>query len=252
MVYPDGVVEVVEGVDSHGVPEISVEVPDSARPIERVSFTRMVDGSEIDLFIVDQAVFDEIYDGYFQRYGHEPETLPPGKFLTVANSELYQSFNALFVVAFTPLIVAFFQFLVSRGKGVTTARKVFYGLCLTTLSLLIMVVAGLFSDGGAVKVSSLWLISFYAIVTLGELCLSPMGLSLVTKLSPKRLVGLTMGGWFLATAFGNNFSGFFGGIQHLMSPVAFFAVLAGLAGLAALFIYLLLPKLDAAIKQYGA
>ena len=45
-----------------------------------------------------------------------------------------------------------------------------------------------------------------------------MGLSLVTKLSPKRLVGLTMGGWFLATAFGNNFSGFFGGIQHLMEP----------------------------------
>ena len=252
MVYPDGVVQVVEGVDSHGVPEISVEVPDSAKPIERVSFTRLVDGSEIDLFIVDQAVYDEIYDGYFQRYGKEPQTLPPGKFLTVANSELYQSFNALFVVAFTPLIVAFFQFLLSRGRAVTTARKVFYGLLLTTLSLLVMVVAGLFSDGGAVKVSSLWLISFYAIVTVGELCLSPMGLSLVTKLSPKRLVGLTMGGWFLATAFGNNFSGFFGGIQHLMSPVAFFAVLAFLAGSAALFIYLLLPKLDAAIKQYGA
>jgi POT family proton-dependent oligopeptide transporter len=129
---------------------------------------------------------------------------------------------------------------------------VFYGLLLTTLSLLLMVVAGLFSDGGSVKVSALWLIGFYAIVTIGELCLSPMGLSLVTKLSPKRLVGLTMGGWFLATAFGNNFSGFFGGIQHLMSPVAFFAVLAGLAALAALFIYLLLPKLDAAIQKYGA
>jgi dipeptide/tripeptide permease len=79
-----------------------------------------------------------------------------------------------------------------------------------------------------------------------------MGLSLVTKLSPKRLVGLTMGGWFLATAFGNNFSGFFGGIQHLMSPVAFFLLLAGLAGLVALFILAVLPRLDTAITKYGA
>ena len=251
-VYPDGVVTVVEATDSHGAPQITVEVPDSARPIRQVAFVRTVDGTEIGLYVVDRQTFDEIYDGYFQRYGKEPEKLPPGQFLRVANPELYQSFNPFFVIAFTPLVVAFFQFLVSRGRGVSTARKVFYGLVLTTLSLLLMVVAGLFSDGGSVKVSALWLIGFYAIVTLGELCLSPMGLSLVTKLSPKRLVGLTMGGWFLATAFGNNFSGFFGGIQHLMSPVAFFAVLAGLAAAAALFIYLLLPKLDAALQKYGA
>jgi dipeptide/tripeptide permease len=246
------VVTVIEGLDSHGTPQITVEVPDSARPVRQVAFVRNLEGAEIGLFVVDRQTFDEIYDGYFERYGKEPEKLPPGQFLRVANPELYQSFNPLFVIAFTPLVVAFFQFLVSRGRGVSTARKVFYGLVLTTLSLLLMVVAGLFSDGGSVKVSALWLIGFYAIVTLGELCLSPMGLSLVTKLSPKRLVGLAMGGWFLATAFGNNFSGFFGGIQHLMSPVAFFAVLAGLAALAALFIYLLLPKLDAALQKYGA
>ena len=61
-----------------------------------------------------------------------------------------------------------------------------------------------------------------------------------------------MGGWFMATAFGNNFSGFFGGIQHMMSPVAFFLLLAGLAGLVALFIFSVLGKLDTAIKKYGA
>jgi POT family proton-dependent oligopeptide transporter len=90
------------------------------------------------------------------------------------------------------------------------------------------------------------------IVTLGELCLSPMGLSLVTKLSPRRLVGLTMGGWFLATAFGNNLSGFFGGIQGLMDPMYFFLVLAGLSALVALFIFMVLPRLDRAITKYGA
>ncbi|MCK4350319.1 MAG: MFS transporter, partial [Candidatus Krumholzibacteria bacterium] len=194
----------------------------------------------------------EIYDNYRQRYGKEPRLLPPGRFLRVANSELYQSFNPLFVILFTPLIVTFFGFLVTRGRGISTARKVFYGLVLTTISLLIMAVAGLLSDNGSVKVGAYWLVGFYAIVTIGELCLSPMGLSLVTKLSPKRLVGLAMGGWFLATAFGNNFSGFFGGIQGRMTPVSFFLVLAAMAAASSLFIYLLLPKLDAAIKKYGA
>jgi POT family proton-dependent oligopeptide transporter len=79
-----------------------------------------------------------------------------------------------------------------------------------------------------------------------------MALSLVTKLSPKRLVGLTMGGWFVATAFGNNFSGFFGGLQSQMDPMWFFALLAGISAAVALLILLLLPKLDAAIKRYGA
>jgi POT family proton-dependent oligopeptide transporter len=93
---------------------------------------------------------------------------------------------------------------------------------------------------------------FYMVVTLGELCLSPMGLSLVTKLTPKRLVGVAMGGWFVATAFGNNLSGFFGGIQGLMDPMYFFLLLAGLSALVALFLFAVLPKLDRAIRQYGA
>jgi dipeptide/tripeptide permease len=164
---------------------------------------------------------------------------------------LFQSLNALFVVVFTPLLVLVFGALASRKRDVSTARKMFYGLCLTTASLLLMAVAGLFSDGGASKVSGLWLVGFYAIITIGELMLSPMGLSLVTKLAPKRLVGLAMGGWFLATAFGNNFSGFFGGIQSMMPPFAFFLVLSGLAASVALFIYLLLDRLDKAIEASG-
>jgi POT family proton-dependent oligopeptide transporter len=123
---------------------------------------------------------------------------------------------------------------------------------LTTLALLFMTAAGMFTEGGQLKVSAAWLISFYAIITVGELCLSPMGLSLVTKLTPKRLVGLTMGGWFLATALGNKFSGFFGGIQNRMDPMYFFLLLAGISALVALFLLIVLPRLDRAIKRYGA
>jgi POT family proton-dependent oligopeptide transporter len=90
---------------------------------------------------------------------------------------------------------------------------------------------------------------YYIIITFGELCLSPMGLSLVTKLAPKRLVGLMMGGWFLATAIGNKMSGFISGLEP--STMMFLILAGAILGVAG-FIYVLLPRLDAAIKQYGA
>ncbi len=245
-------VKIEEETDSHGHTQLSVNVPDNAKPTRRVAFVRTIEGeAPLGAYIVDKHTHEQLYDGYQERFGHEPELLPPGKYLRVANPELYQSLNALFVVALTPLLVIFFARLSKIGYAITTARKIFFGMSLTTLSLVLMAVAGLFSAGGAAKVSGMWLVGFYMVITLGELMLSPMGLSLVTKLAPRRLAGLAMGGWFLATAFGNNFSGFFGGIQGSMSPVSFFLVLAVLAGAVAVFIRVLLPKLDKVIKQYG-
>jgi dipeptide/tripeptide permease len=248
-IYPDGKLEVVEGTDSLGAPTVSVNVPDKLFAERRVALMREGPDGKYPTYVVSQATLDQLYDGYEARFGHPPEELPPGQWVQVINPELFQSFNALFVVLFTPLVVGFFAWLVGRGSEVSTARKIFYGLCLTTASLLLMALGGMFSDGGDAKVSGLWLVGFYGIITIGELLLSPMGLSLVTKLAPRRLVGLAMGGWFLATAFGNNFSGFFGGIQSSMTPVNFFLVLAAITALVAGFIYALLDKLDAAIKE---
>jgi POT family proton-dependent oligopeptide transporter len=250
-VYAEGVVKLVEGTDSHGQATIGVEIPDDAKPLRRVAFVRQTAAGPIAAYLVDESTWRGLYDGYRDRFGREPTTLPPGEFLRVVNPEVYQSFNPLFVILFTPIVVGFFGWLVARGRALTTARKIFAGLVLTTASLGVMALAGFVSDDGSVKVAGLWLAGFYAIVTFGELCLSPMGLSLVTKLSPKRLVGLTMGGWFLATAFGNNLSGFFGGIQGQMSPSAFFLLLAGMAAAVAGFILALLPRLDKAIAKYG-
>ncbi len=250
-IYPDGAIEVVEGTDSHGAPTVSVELSEGVAAKRRVALMREGPSGPYATYVVSQATYDSIYTKYEERFGHPPEELPPGEWVPVINPELFQSLNALFVVGFTPLIVLLFGWLAARKRDVSTARKVFYGLCLTSASLLLMALGGLFSDGGDAKVSGMWLVGFYAIITIGELLLSPMGLSLVTKLAPKRLVGLAMGGWFLATAFGNNFSGFFGGIQHMMKPVPFFLVLAGLAGAVALFIFLLLDRLDKAIEASG-
>ncbi|MBK8980349.1 MAG: MFS transporter [Planctomycetes bacterium] len=232
--------------DSHGHPLVSAKVPEGATAIERVVLVRTVpEHGDIPVLVVSQQTFDELYAG-------NPPEKPVGQYLQVANPELFQSLNALFVIGFTPLIVAFFGWLISRGKAFSTARKIFTGLLLTTISLLLMALAGVVGDNGAVKVSYWWLVGFYAIITIGELCLSPMALSLVTKLSPKRFVGLTMGGWFIATAFGNNFSGFFGGLESQMEPMSFFLLLATITGLVTLLIGVLLPKLDRAIRKYGA
>jgi len=239
-------VTVARASDGHGGETITVSVDPGVTPLRRVAFVRTIDGGQqIPLFVTEQEIFDQMYAG-------EPPTLEPGKYLQVANSELFQSLNALFVIGFTPLVVMFFELLRRRGADFSTARKIFVGLLLTTTSLLVMVLAGVLGDDGAAKVSWLWLVLFYAVITLGELCLSPMALSLVTKLSPSRFVGLTMGGWFLATAFGNNFSGFFGGLESQMTPTSFFLVLAGITGAVTVLIGILLPKLDAAIKKYGA
>jgi len=247
-VFGEGVVSVVQGTDSHGAPTETIEVPEGAKPQRRVAFVRKIEGDEpIGVFVVSKSLHAQLFDGYAAKFGHAPTLLPPGAFVRVVNSEIYQSANPLFVITFTPLVVAFFTRRERRGATVSTAQKLFIGMVITTVSLLFMALAGFVSDGGAERVSFLWLIGFYALVTVGELCLSPMGLSLVTRLSPERLVGLTMGGWFLATAFGNNFSGFFGGIQGLMSPVAFFTLLAGLSGLVAAYLRIILPRLDAAI-----
>jgi dipeptide/tripeptide permease len=241
-VYADGVVKIETSREGR----ITTDVPPGATPNGRVALLRSVDETDLAVTLVNQKTRTEVYAQA------SAARLPLGESLEVTDTVMFQSANAFCVIAFTPLVVWFFQRRAARGRAVPTARKLLYGLLLTAASMGLMVGAGWFSAGGAAKVSMLWLLLAYAIVTLGELCLSPIGLSLVTKLSPKRLVGLMMGGWFVATAFGNKLSGFFGGIQELVTPTMFFTVLTGCVLLVALFIRLVLPSLDAAIRKYGA
>jgi len=130
-----------------------------------------------------------------------------GESISLVNTEIFQSVNPFFVVALTPLIIAFFAFMRKRNKEPTTASKIAYGLLISALSTLVMVAAVYASDNGMNKVSAWWLIASYGVITVGELLLSPMGLSMVSKLSPVRLTALMMGGWSLATSIGNKLSG---------------------------------------------
>lgn len=145
-------------------------------------------------------------DVYFRNM--EPAALPKeGEKVYLINTELFQSINPGWVVLLTPVVVGIFFFLRKRGKEPTTPGKIALGLFISALSCLVMVAAAYIGSNGDLKVSPLWLIACYGVITIGELCLSPMGLSLVSKLSPPRLTALMMGGFFLSTSIGNKLSG---------------------------------------------
>jgi len=243
-VYPDENLQVTSGTDAHGVAVTSVKVePRTTKAKSQVVFLTTVDSEAVPALLVSA----ETYAAVYQQASDA--RVEPDKFLGLVNAEMITAlFNPIFVVLLTPFVVFIFGRLATRGWPVSTARKIFIGMILTTISLLIMVGSAKMGGNGAIKVSVMWLIIFYFVITFGELCLSPMGLSLVTKLAPKRYVGLMMGGWFLSISVGNKLSGF---ISGLAPTTMMFIVLAMSTLAVALFILVLLPKLDRAIKQYG-
>jgi POT family proton-dependent oligopeptide transporter len=124
-----------------------------------------------------------------------------------------QSANSFFVITLAPVVGAVWVALAKRGIDLSSPAKFSFALALTGLGFLVMVWAAdiVIAGGGAVKVSALWLTASYLLQTIGELALSPVGLSSMTKLSPRKFVGQMMGLWFLATAMGNLIAGLVGG-----------------------------------------
>lgn len=152
-------------------------------------------------------------DVYFRNAS--PAQIPQdGKPVYLISTELFQSVNPFWVVVLTPVVVGFFALLRRRGKEPTTATKIATGLLISGLSTLVMVLAVQAGSNGAEKVSPMWLVGCYGVITVGELLLSPMGLSLVSKLSPPRLTALMMGGFFLSTSIGNKMSGVLAGMWY--------------------------------------
>ncbi|HEY7290697.1 MAG TPA: peptide MFS transporter [Vicinamibacterales bacterium] len=125
-------------------------------------------------------------------------------------SSWFQSVQPIFVIALAPTFAWFWLRLGSREPSVPA--KFAIGVLFMGLAFLLLVPAGAIAQSGTgVRVSPWWLIGAYGISEIGELCLSPVGLSVVTKLAPVRIVGLMMGVWFLSNAFGNKLAGWAAG-----------------------------------------
>jgi POT family proton-dependent oligopeptide transporter len=143
------------------------------------------------------------------------------------------------VIALAPVFAWMWVHLGRRGPS--SPAKFALGLFLVGLGYLILVPAAAAAQSRGVRVSPMWLTTLYLIHTLGELCLSPVGLSLVTKLAPRKVVGLMMGVWFLATAFGNRLAGWVAGFFDAI-PVARLFLLVALAAIGASVLLALLIR----------
>lgn len=168
----------------------------------------------------------------------------------------FQQFNPFFVVALTPVSLAIFGALASKGKEPSAPRKIGFGMLVAAAGFLILTVGsmGLASPkelGGTVSdvlVSPNWLISTYLVLTFAELLLSPMGISFVSKVAPPKYKGAMMGCWFAATAIGNYLVSIPGLLWDKLPLWGIWTLLIALCLLSALFIFSIMKKLETATK----
>ncbi|HEY5463577.1 MAG TPA: peptide MFS transporter [Hanamia sp.] len=176
---------------------------------------------------------------------------PPSGREKLANTELFQSINPLFIIILTPLLVLLFSYLRKRKREVTTASKFGMALFISGCSALIMIfaimsVSSVYQD----KTSPYWLWGTYFVFTISELLLSPIGLSLVSKLAPSRLTALLMGGWFLSTAIGGKLAGVMTSFwDDFTDKKMYFLILVVAAFIGGILIFSRLKSLNSIVKE---
>jgi POT family proton-dependent oligopeptide transporter len=188
-------------------------------------------------------------DPYFNNV--PKDQWPPGGTSKLANAELFQSINPAFIVLLTPLLIAFFALMARRKKPVSTASKFGWALIISGISALVMVLAVMSVPSIYThKTSAIWLFLTYGIFTVSEICLSPIGLSFVSKLAPPRLTALMMGGWFLSTSLGGKVAGVMASFWDKMpDKKIFFGIITIAAILGGLLIFSKLKSLDKIVKD---
>lgn len=174
----------------------------------------------------------------------------------------FQSFNAVFVVALAPIFALLWSLLGKRGVEPSSPVKQSIGLFLLSMGYLV-IAFGVRGVDSHMKVSILWLTGLYFIHTMGELCLSPIGLSIVNKLAPVRFASLLMAVWFLSNAIANKFAGTLSGLYpengvtkyfigyQITTLYDFFMLFVFMSGAAAIILFALskwLEKLMGGVK----
>lgn len=163
-------------------------------------------------------------------------------------SSWFQSVPAIFVIIFAPMFAALWQKMGNRQPS--SPGKFIVGLFFAGMAFVIVTIASIVGGGG--RVSPLWLIAVYLIQTFGELCLSPVGLSTVTKLSPARMVGLMLGVWFLSISIGSYIAGLttrlFEGNDNAVLTKGF-GIFAGITLVATLILAVLTPFIKKLIPR---
>ena len=173
------------------------------------------------------------------------------------SAPIFQQFNPFYVVALTPVSMAIFSALAAKKKEPSTPRKIAYGMLVAAAGFVVMIFASLglltpdaqkaAGDAGTFC-SANWLISTYLVLTFAELLLSPMGISFVSKVAPPKYKGMMMGCWFVATALGNMLVSVGGFLWGNIPLWVVWSVFTGLCLLSALFMFVMMKKLESATK----
>ncbi len=158
----------------------------------------------------------------------------------------WQSVNSGFIVLLSPVFAWIWVKLGSRNPS--SPAKFSVGLFFASLSFVIMVPAAAMAVGGN-KVGWIWLTLSYLFATIGELCLSPVGLSAMTRLAPARVASLMMGVWFLATSVGNFIAGNMAGLYESLSPPKVFALGAAFAMVFAIVLAILVKPIKRMLER---
>ncbi len=190
-----------------------------------------------------------LWGGAYWLYSGMPETMS-------ILPQQFQQFNPFFVVALTPISMAIFGALASKGKEPSAPKKIGLGMFVAALGYLIMLAASkgqpapseLVSVGGVSPdpVVPTYLISTYLVLTFAELLLSPMGISFVSKVAPPKFKGLMMGLWFAATAIGNYLSSIPSMLWNNVPLWVNWTVLMALCVISGVVMFSMLKKLEAA------
>jgi len=155
--------------------------------------------------------------------------------------EVYQTFNPIFIVSLTPLLLGYLAYLARKGKNLIAPDKIMLGFLVAGLAPLVMAIASYFdkSSLGPNSMSPLWLIGTYFMVAVAEILISPLGMSYVSKVAPPSMSSSIMGLWLGATGVGSLMAGLFASFYNKLDRTVFFLIIMGLlllsAGAVAIF-----------------
>lgn len=187
------------------------------------------------------AVYEQ--QGNTMQLWADQSTVWPTVFGFTIPSSWYQSFNPFMIWLLVPPLNLLWSWQAKRGSEPSSLNKMAIGCVLLGLGFVVMIVASQGMTPGAQR-SLFWLVASTAVFTAGEVYLSPIGLSFVTKVAPARIVSMMMGVWYLSSFIGNYMTGYLGTYYETISHTAFFVMLTSIAVLAGLLLFVMAKPLD--------
>ena len=160
----------------------------------------------------------------------------------------FLALNPLMIFIFTPILIRLWAWQARFGTEMSTIAKLAFGFLCVALANLVMV-AGAATLGASGKASPLWLVGYFVVVTVGELHLAPVGLALISRLAPARVLSLMMGLWFAATFPGDVLGGWLGGFWSSMEKTSFFLMIGAIAAVAGAAVLALNPVLRSVFDE---